>query len=264
MVADDLAAVLAQDGDEGVGDRLAAALGDRPPDDVGVGTEHQPDAGAEPSVERQHRVAGEPGEQGAALDGVEPPGRLVGAPQPRRREAGQPQRVARHAQRRQQVVEDGETAVDQRIQHAPPPPTVGTEAVGRLVERTPQDRRAAVERVGERDLGVAPHHAVGLERQGAQRRRAETHRVHGGAHVVTEAGPRQLGGPAATAGRRCRLEHDDPASGLRHGDGGHEPVRSGADDDDVRAVCHCRRRHTTTLRTVAPESSISCSAWAAH
>ena len=234
MVAHDLAAVLAEDRHEGVGDRLRSALRARPSDEVGEAAEHQADAGRERTVERQDRVRRQAGEQRRRAVAVEP------APPERRRrtqaveaEAGQAQRVAGQRQRRRQVVDDGQAALDQRRHQPAPRGTVGAETGRGVVDRAVQQRGAAVERVGQRDRRVAPAHTVLGERQVTQRRRAEAERVDRRADVVAEARLGQLGGAAATARRRGRLEHDDSATGLGHRDRRDEAVGPGADDDGV-------------------------------
>ena len=184
-------------------DGLRAALGDRPADEVGVGGEREADAGREPAVERQHRVGGEAGEQGAAPLGRQPATATRSAPsRPGEGEAGQRARVARERRQRQQVVEYGPKpptsgAISRRHASPSPPSPAAVSSSERCSSADP-----CVERVGQGDLRVHPPHAVLRQRQVAQRRRTEAHRQHRRAHVVAEAGLGQLGGPAAATRRR--------------------------------------------------------------
>ena len=116
---------------------------------------------------------------------------------------------------------------------------VAVEAVGRLVDRTVQrDRRAVVERMRDRDLGVGEREPVLGQRQAAQERRRERERVDGGAHVVAESGQGQLRAAEAAADRRRGLEHEHRAARLGERDRRRQAIRPRADDDRIPAVGH--------------------------
>ena len=103
-VALDRAAVARQRSHEGVGDRLRATGGERPPGGVADGTEQHADAGGERSVERQHRVGGEAGEQRPCAVRVEAAaGEADGAAQAVPGEPGVDERMAREAHPRHHV-----------------------------------------------------------------------------------------------------------------------------------------------------------------
>jgi hypothetical protein len=115
-------------------------------------------------------VGGEAGEQRPGLGRLQPRRGPVGSAQADAGEAGQLQRVAGQGDRRQQVVEHRQAAVDQWAQQLPPRIAVGAEAARRGVERPVQEGGAAVQRVGQRDRRMPPHDAVLLEWERPHRR----------------------------------------------------------------------------------------------
>jgi len=108
---------------------------------------------------------------------------------------------------------------------------VRAEPCSGLVQRPAnEDRRAVVERVGER-RGRGDPFEVQTERPEERRRGGE--RVDRGADVVTKAGQRQLRSARAAADRVLRLEDENRATGLRQRERRREAVRTRADDDRV-------------------------------
>ena len=92
---------------------------------------------------------------------------------------------------------------DERAEHPPPGPPVRPAEPGRGRRQRPlEDRRpAAVERVGDRRVGMDHLHAAGGEVHRRKERRGERQGQDRRAHVVAEAGERQLGGPGPATGR---------------------------------------------------------------
>ena len=91
---------------------------------------------------------------------------------------------------------------------------------------------AVVERVGAVDLGPAPLEPVALELERIEERRADRHRVHGGADVVHQAGngqPRRSARRRRSSSSASRTVTSTPsrASATAHA----SPFGPGADDD---------------------------------
>src|SRR5438093_12697333 len=72
--------------------------------------------------------------------------------------------------------------------------------------------------------------------------------MDGGAHIVNEAGQRQLPGSHAATEAGLRLEHENPAAGLGKDDCRREAVGPGANDDRIRLI-HPRTGAARTQRT---------------
>ena len=198
MVADDLATVGGEVSDEGVGDRLGAAGGERPADEVPDGADGDAERRRQGAVERQDGVGGQPGEERGA--GLRP---QSGAGDARCRadggetEASQGDRVPGDRQRRQQVVDERRSDRRERRHEAAPRRTVGAEPVGRDVDGPVQHGRVAGQRVGEGHIRVDPPQPVGLERQGAQRR--------GGDGEGVDRRSRRRGGSPVRSARPCDI-----------------------------------------------------------
>ena len=114
-------------------------------------------------------------------------------------------------QRRQHVVDEAETAVDDRRHQLGPRLAVGAEAGAGRLDRPLQQDGVVVERMGERDGRVDPTQPVAIEGQRAQRRRSDAERVDRRTDVVDEAGfgelgaagpPPAVGWPSTTSTRR--------------------------------------------------------------
>ena len=125
-----------------------------------------------------------------------------------------------------------------------------------------QRRRPVIEGMRAGDLGLEPLEPVALEWERAQVGRSDAERMHRGAVVVDEAFDDGIGERARPAtGLIRRFEHRDPEALVREGQRGRQPVRSGADDDRVRArpLTTARRAHSALPRTMIRPSSASTS-----
>ena len=143
--------------------------------------------------------------------------------------------MARNAQRRQGVGQEAMRIAEERSDQAPVRARVAGQLGHGLVDREAQeDRRLAVERVGHRGARPEPGEAVLRQRQAAEPGRQDPERVHRRAHVVQEAGQRELGRAAAATRLVGRLQHQDRGAGLRQVDRRRQPVGTGADDHRVR------------------------------
>jgi hypothetical protein len=117
------------------------------------------------------------------------------------------------ARKLQQRAEDGRQQLlgvaHQRRKHPLVRPPVGTaDRSGGRRERAVEDyRRAVVERVRERDLGLHQLQPVPVERKLAQERRGERMRVDGRADVMDEAREGELGRARPSPHRGLRLQH---------------------------------------------------------
>ena len=107
--------------------------------------------------------------------------------------------------------------------------------------RMQHHRRAVVEWVGEGCGRVDELQTVLRQGQRSKERRADRHRMHRRAHVVHEAGQRQLGAAGAATDRVARLLDEHRQAGLRERDRSREPVRPGP---------HHHRVVATQVRTV--------------
>ncbi len=122
--------------------------------------------------------------------------------------------------------------VDEGIEQLAVGAVVGAEpARGRLDGSLEQHRRAVVERMRQRHLGL--HQLKTVLRQGklSEERRHQRQGVHRGARVVHEARQRELFRPAAAAEGVSALEHGHLTSGLRQRDRRGQAVGARPDDD---------------------------------
>ncbi len=231
----DRAAVLADHRGEGVGDRLRAAAGDGPAVTMPGADQRHRHRRAERPVERAEGVGGDAAEQRPRRLGVEAACQRRRRRQRRQAEAGQQERVPWRVQNRpHEILAERVEARGGRAEATLPAGPGGTEPGRGLVDRA-EDRRpvAAVERVGDVDLGPGPLEAVALEAERGQRRRPDRHRVDRRALVVDEPGHGHFRAAGAAADRRCGLDHGhrDAAAGQRRRAG--QAVGAGADDDRV-------------------------------
>ena len=141
--------------------------------------------------------------------------------------------MARHPQRRQDVVDEAVAGVDARREESRPRLAVDPETGTRRFHRPLQQDRVVVEWVGERSRRLDPAQPVAFERQRSQRRRGDAEGMDRRAHVMDESGVGEVGAAGATARRRLALddEHAPPGAGDR--DRRDEPVRPRSDDDGV-------------------------------
>ncbi len=230
-------------------DTRASAIDCEPPSASGHPTrwpssaEQQSVAGRDRCLQRQHRVAGQTGEQGAGHVALE------ARPRQARRGAdarpavpAQPDRSHRgERERRQQRTHERQPGPLQWLHQAAVGPCVRSDEAGsRRVDRAFEHGGAAVVKgMAERRVRVDPVHPVLLERQGPPRGRGERQWMDGRAHVVHETRLRELLGPGAAARsvRRLDDEHAPAVGGER--DRGGEPVGAGPHHDGVvRLVAH--------------------------
>ncbi len=212
-----------------------------------VGPENEPERGRQRPVERQHRVGRDPAEQRARLLAVEsvrgqafsptavPAARTAPAPAGgagtwttgrRSSEASfSPSRTSGPNSRRQ-------------ARPSAPPRPAAVAGHGPLEDHGP----AAVERVGDRRVGVDQLDAAGREVDRPEERRGEGQRQDRRADVVAEPGQRQLGGPGPAAGRVGGLVDADRAPGTGQGDRRGQAVGPGADDDGIDCLGPALRR----------------------
>lgn len=201
---------------------------------MGGDGQDQPNAAAGAGFERQHRMGGKPGKQGAgARPAEERLGQGAGGPQGNQAESSHPQRVARKAQRRRQdVVAEARPGAGQRLDKRAPGLAVGAEIAGGGVDGALQHNGGAiVQRVGQRRFGVDPFEAVPGQGELFEARRTGGHGVDGGTEIVDEAGKRQLGRARAAADFGSRLVDGDGVAGAREQDGAGQPVGAAADYD---------------------------------
>ena len=155
-----------------VGDGLGPAPGERPAVDVGEAAQHQAERGGERAVEREEAVGGDAGEETACLVGLEPAGHRGGRPDGLEAEAGHGDRVpGRPHDGSHQLVREVIPVPLERSVEVGPGLAVGACVAHRGVERPVEHAGpAAVERVGEGDVGVDELAAVLLEGHAAEER----------------------------------------------------------------------------------------------
>ena len=147
--------------------------------------------------------------------------------------------AGRPAQRLEQFRADIVGVAGHRADQAPVGAAVGAEAGGGLGHRAGHDRgAAAVERIGELDLGPCEPDAARGQVEALEERRRHGQRVRGRADVVPEAGQGELLGPAATPDLGRALDHLDLQARRGQGDGSGQPVRAAADYHRVRVPRH--------------------------
>ena len=183
--------------------------------------------------QRAERVRGAAAEQRARLLGAECTREQRRGHRRRQSEAHEPERVARHVQHRAHDVlaQRGEPLDGEPNMRCHARPSSPSPAAVSAIDRTITPGAPVVERVGEVDLGPAPLKAVALETELVQRRRADRHRVDGGAVVVQQSRKRQFARPGAAADRRLGLQHGHLHARAREHRGARQPVRAGPDDD---------------------------------
>ena len=120
-----------------------------------------------------------------------------------------------------------------RAEQPPPGGPVLAEPLGRPLDRADEHGRvAAVERVGEVDVGPCSHSSPWRPRSSEFRNgERDGHRVHRRAVVVEDARDGQLARPGSAADRRLRLQHADLEALARQRHRAGEPVGARADDD---------------------------------
>ena len=222
---------------KGVGDGRGTAADHRPADGVGVHAEDEPEAGTQRSIERQHRVRRQAGEQR--------PGRLAaesrtGESSSRadrgQAEPGHGQRVARHVDHRpEQLRRQAIRVAHQRREQPTPRPAVAVAEAVRRGRHGPFQQHGPVgrQRVRDGSIGVDQLHAMGSPVDGPHERRRQRQRQDRRAHVVVESGERQLLGPGPATDGRGGLVDADRAPGTEQGDRRGQAVRAGADDDGI-------------------------------
>jgi hypothetical protein len=92
---------------------------------------------------------------------------------------------------------------------------------------------AAIERMGERDVGVPPLDRMTTQRRRVQRGRLHTERVDRRTAVVHEPRQRQWLRAGASPDNVGRLHHEHRRPRLGKANGSHQSVRPGADHDRV-------------------------------
>ena len=232
----DGAAVRAERGGQGLGDRSGSAFGDRPTVAVSAGQEHQAKRCGERPIQPGEHVRGRAAEQRACLLGAKPAGHHGGRQQGARPERSEADRVARNIDHRAeqivgQLVESGHQITDGQ----PPPGLVGPHAGGGLVDRPIQHAGGpVVEWVSAVDLRPLPPQPVALQVDLFPERRTDAQRMRRRTVVVDESGHRQLTRARSPADRVARLQHlhvdTVPGEVDRRG----QAVGPGADDDRFR------------------------------
>jgi hypothetical protein len=196
------------------------------------------------SLEGKEGVGGRAAEEGAGVGSAEAPREARGRLQAEEAEAGEEEGVARRrpaADGTKDVVEDFAGVLGERRHEIAVRLPVFAEArrggVDGLFERR---RRAVVEGMGDRGRRPGPFQTMLGERQGAQERRDDAHRMDGRADVVAEAGQGHLFGARAAADRGVPLEDDNGEAGLGQDDRRGQAVRAGADYDCVDGLSRFR------------------------
>ena len=189
--------------DQRVGQLLRAAARNHPSNDVRHRAEHQPEAGRQRPIERQHAVRGDAAEQARAsrsstnvLLASPSAERSASSPNPRKRERmSRPCEWAEHrtldrGQLRDKTAEQRGTPA-RRGRAAPP-------CVRPIVRQPPRSRRRMDARAWRTARSIRGRTA---QRQCSQERRGDRRRVDGRTDVVDEPGQRQLGRSRTAADR---------------------------------------------------------------
>jgi hypothetical protein len=248
----DLAAVLAQIGDERVGDPRRSAARICPARGMGVREQVQRRPGCRHGRQRRVRVRDDSGIQRLRLRGAKGAAPQPGAQLQRTQaEAGRGDRMPRHPdQLMPGEVDDSVEVAVQGPDDSAPPGAVGSQLGDGAVEVTPRDRGgSALQRLREGRLRHDPLDAV--EPECAEERRAEHGGMHRRADVVPESGQRvgcavpfaERAGAAADRPGCFDDPHRVPRPRERHRGG--EPVRPAADDRGAA-------RHTPSLPPLPP------------
>ena len=216
--------------------RCAPPRGKAPAEDVPEDEQREPEAGARTSLEREHRVRGGAGEERArplgrerALrEGSRSRERVQRAPRPERN-CETRERARRGRERPDQHGLDERPVLDERADQRAVGVTVLAEPLRSGVEVALEHHRSAVvERV--RGLRVRLH-PLDVEVERAEERRVRAERLDRRAHVVHEAGQRQLARADAAAERVLRLVDLDVEPGACQLERSGEAVRARPDDD---------------------------------
>jgi hypothetical protein len=116
--------------------------------------------------------------------------------------------MARHMQRREQLVEQLERLSGERPHETRVGIGVVAELAGGVVDRAAQQhRRLVIQRMRDRNRRTNPPEAMRRQRQGAEERRQHPHGMAAGTHVVRKAGQRQRRGARAAANLLARFQH---------------------------------------------------------
>src|SRR5438105_7089686 len=233
---------------ERIGDALGPTAWQRPVRHVRHHREHEAEGRGERSVERQHRMRREAGEQSSRAHAAErhaseeARGERAGKAEPRHDE-GMPRNADERSERvRGEIVPLRYEWRDQPSIRA----RVGAEVRRRRIDRALEKNRGAViERVRERRGRLDPFQSLAREIELAKERRRGAQRMERRADIVHEPREGQLGGAAAAADRVVRFVDRDRVAFARELDSSRQPVRPAADDGGVD---HQRTRTRRLIR----------------
>jgi hypothetical protein len=204
------------------------------------GRQDEGDCAARQAIERQHRVRGNAGQQAACAAAAKVPAReAIRRLQRAEAELRESKRMLGPSRRRE----------DRILDQIPRAHDGSNEAAVRAIvdpERQRGRRHAAlddcgarlVERVREHRGRLDPLEPVLREREAAEERRRERHRVYRRTDVVDETGQRQLRGAAPAAQGRIGFVHVDRTAGSCEHDGRRQPVRTGSNDEGIWGIGH--------------------------
>ncbi len=163
---DDLAAERSQVRRQRVRELLGTAARNHPARDVRERVEHQSEACGKRSIERQHAVRAETGEESArSIVGENAPSEAVGRSQRTESERGHREWMARQAQRSEHARLDSRPRRDNRRDQIAIRLTVSPESIRGLRNRSEQERAAAVvERMREARWRIDPFEPVLVQR----------------------------------------------------------------------------------------------------
>ncbi len=229
----DASAVLAHHSGKRVGDGSRSAARHRPAEAVAGTDQRHAHGRAHRPVQRAERVRGHAAEQRAGLLGGEGAAQQRGRGGGGQAEAHQGQRMGRQVlDRPQQVVQQLAEVARRAPEHPSPRRAVAAEPRrSRLDRALHHGHAAAVQRMGQVELGPRPLEPVALEAQPCQRGRAWGQRVRCRAVVVQQAGQRQLAGAGAAADHRSSLDDRDRHAARGQGGGAGQAVGARADHD---------------------------------
>ena len=190
-------------------------------------------------VSEQEGVPGQPGKQGPGWFVPEPgPVQKGGRRESGKAEAREQERMPWPMQHRleqllRQLLPSLRQWRHQRIIRC----RIARQALGRGGNRAQQrGRRAAAQRMGQRDLRVDPFQAMPLQAQRAKYGRSRAKRMDGRAQIVNEAGQRQFRGAGCPAGLGLAFQDQDAQSRLRQHHRGRQAIRPGSDHHRIVIV----------------------------